>query len=285
MTTSGPTSKTRVLIVATEAVVGDAVADVLEPRLRGEAGTHEAFVVAPAITGSALKHGMGDVDEARVEAQERLEESLGSLRGQGMDVAGSVGDSDPILAIQDALATFDADEIVLVTRPEDEARWLEGDVFERARLHFEPEIVHVSLAPGRGAGGGRVVDVESAGAGVDEPPDAEVDPESRNLPKLSVRDLAGIAVAIIGSVILVALAGTCEEEDVQRVGGVDGSGTDGNCVAIYIIAGVTVLINLAHVVGLVLFQSVRYRGIWERMFANLSLVGTPLAVVAALLLR
>ena len=285
MTTSGPSSKTRVLIVATEAVVGDAVADVLEPRLRGGKGAHEAFVVAPAITGSALKHGMGDVDEARVEAQERLEESLGSLRGQGMDVAGSVGDSDPILAIQDALATFDADEIVLVTRPEDEARWLEGDVFERARLQFEPEIVHVSLAPGRGAGGGRVVDVESAGAGVDEPRDAEVDPDSRNLPKLSVRDLAGIGVAIIGSVILVALAGTCEEEDVQRVGGVDGSGTDGNCVAIYIIAGVTVLINLAHVVGLVLFQSVRYRGIWERMFANLSLVGTPLAVVAALLLR
>ena len=297
-TTTRETRRTRVLIVATEAVVGDGIAEVLEPRLRGhghgdEPGQPaspggreaEAFVVAPAITGNALKHAMGDVDEARVAAQERLDDSLETLRGQGLDVTGAVGDSDPILAIQDALATFDADEIVLVTRPEDEARWLEGDVFERARVQFEPEIVHVSLAPAGAGTGSRVADVETAEAGFDEPPDAEVDPRSRNMPKLSIRDLAGIAVAIIGSVILVAIAGTCEEEDVQRVGGADGAGTDGNCVAIYIIAGVTVLINLAHVVGLLLFQSVRYRGIWERAFANMSLIGTPLAVVAALILR
>ena len=283
MAASDQSSKTRILIVATEAVVGDGIAEVLEPRLRG--GSHEAFVVAPAITGSALKHAMGDVDDARVVAEGRLDESLGTLREQGFEVSGTVGDSDPVLAIQDALATFDADEIVLVTRPEDEARWLEGDFFERARMQFEPEIVHVSLAPGSGGGDPRVDDVERSGRGVDEPPDAEVNPKSRNMPKLSIRDLAGIAVAIIGSVILVALAGTCEEGAVQRSGGVDGVGTDGACVAVYIIAGVTVLINLAHVVGLILFQSVRYRGMWERMFANLSLIGTPLAVVAALIIR
>lgn len=280
---SSPTATSRVLIVATEAVVGDAIAEVLEPRLRG--GASEAFVVAPALAGSALKHAMGDVDAARVQAQERLEASLSTLRGQGLSVSGAVGDSDPVLAIEDALAQFPADEIVLVTRPDDEARWLEGDVFERARIQFEPEIMHVSLAAPSGTHGAEVEDVEHSGRGFDEPPDREIDPDSRNMPKLSVRDLAGIAVAIIGSVILVAFAGTCEEEAVQRSAGVDGAGTDGGCVAVYIIAGITVLINLAHVVGLILFQSVRYRGLPERAFANMSLYGTPLALAAALIVR
>ena len=272
----------RVLIVATEAVVGDGIAHVLEEHLSDGAS---AFVVAPAITGSPLKHAMGDVDEARVEAQERLEESLASLRGHGLEVGGAVGDSDPVLAIEDALVTFPADEIVLVTRPEEEARWLEGDVFERARVQFEPEIVHVSLAPPHGAAGAHVEDVEGSGPGVDEPPDAEVDTASRNMPKLSVRDLAGIAVAIVGSVALVALAGTCEADEVQRDAGTGGAGTDGSCVAVYVIAGITALINIAHVVGLLLFEAVRYRGLPERAFANLSLYGTPLAIVAALLIR
>jgi hypothetical protein len=46
-----------------------------------------------------------------------------------------------------------------------------------------------------------------------------------------------------------------------------------------------VLINLAHVVALVLFSAIRYRGLPERFFANLSLFGTPVAIVAALLLH
>jgi hypothetical protein len=44
------------------------------------------------------------------------------------------------------------------------------------------------------------------------------------------------------------------------------------------------LINLAHVVGLFLFQSVRYDGIFSRFFARLSLIGTPIAVAVAAVL-
>ena len=57
-----------------------------------------------------------------------------------MTVAAEAGDSDPLLAIQDALARFDADEIVVVTRPEEEASWLEqraaDDAPRRARTAF-----------------------------------------------------------------------------------------------------------------------------------------------------
>jgi hypothetical protein len=44
------------------------------------------------------------------------------------------------------------------------------------------------------------------------------------------------------------------------------------------------LINMAHVVGLTLLESVRYRGGWQRFFRNLSLTATPLAIAANLLL-
>jgi hypothetical protein len=38
------------------------------------------------------------------------------------------------------------------------------------------------------------------------------------------------------------------------------------------------------VVGIVLFESVRYRGPFQRVFAQLSLFGTPIAIVASLII-
>jgi hypothetical protein len=52
-----------------------------------------------------------------------------------------------------------------------------------------------------------------------------------------------------------------------------------------LIAGAMGLVNLAHVVGLMLFQTVRYRGFWRDFFARLSLYGTLAAIVAALLIH
>jgi hypothetical protein len=49
------------------------------------------------------------------------------------------------------------------------------------------------------------------------------------------------------------------------------------------IAGALALINVAHVVGLTLFQAGPYRGGWRDFFARLSLYGTPLAIVASVL--
>jgi hypothetical protein len=271
----------RVLIVAAEAAVGQPLMNLV----REHAGERprSVLVVAPALAGSPFKHAMGDVDSAIATANARLDESLHDLREEGLDVRGTVGDSDPIIAIDDALSQFPADEILLVTHPDDEATWLEDDLFERAKQKFQPEIVHVALA--RHGNEAEVEDVETQGAGEASPADAEVSAQSRNMPKLSLRDLLGMVVAIVGSIVLVILAGGCEGEAVQRQGGSEGVGTEGACVALYVIAGITVLINIAHVVGLTLFQSVHYRGGLERFFANLSLFGTPLAVVAALLLH
>src|SRR4030065_59762 len=74
---------------------------------------------------SAVRHGASDVNGGRARAQRRLDESLSLLRDAGIDAQGEIGDDDPLQAIEDALRTFGADEIVGATHREESATWLE----------------------------------------------------------------------------------------------------------------------------------------------------------------
>lgn len=91
----------RVLVVANEAV--ESVQ--LRQRLREHLGSTSAqlIVVVPALTDSALKHYLGDVDEAIDPAKKRLARSLAALREPGFDARGEVGDSDPTAALSDLI--------------------------------------------------------------------------------------------------------------------------------------------------------------------------------------
>ena len=267
-----PNGHFRLLLVATEALVGSELSAEIERRFEGRRGS--VLVVAPAVTDSAVKHALGDVDAAIETAQERLAMSVDRLRGDGISVEGTVGDSDPVMAIDDALATFNADEIVIVTGTDEDA-WVEGDLFERARERFRPPITRITLqreAPGEA----EIKRQEHSGEGIDlaEPGRAGV---SANFPKLSMRDLAGIVVAIVGTIVLVILAASCGGSSVG------GDNTDTGCVVRYVVAGIVALVNVAHVVGLFLFESVGHRGLSQRLFARLSLFGTPAAIVVSLL--
>jgi hypothetical protein len=265
MDKAAPTKPARILVVATEELVGHELAELLvEHGARREARVR---VIAPAVTDSPLKHVMGDVDDAIAVAERRLEHSLDAMRGEGIDVDGEIGDADPLIAIEDAIAEFPADEMLIVTHPEGEAAWLETDLFDRARREFELPVTHVTLE--RRGGDAEVVDVESADGGADGDPEVEL--RSGNIPKLSWRDLGGILVAIFGSIVLVVLAADCPDA------------SEAGCVVRYLVAGALSLINIAHVVGLLLFESVGYRGLFERFFARLSLIGTPAAIVVSLL--
>ena len=46
-----------------------------------------------------------------------------------------------------------------------------------------------------------------------------------------------------------------------------------------LIALFVALVNMAHIVGLIFFQSVRYKGPFEKLFSRLSLYGTPIVLV------
>src|SRR5215211_1682091 len=100
----------RLLVVATEEVAGAELRDQVEELVGGrDASIH---VVSPALTESAFQHAAGNVDEAMAEARQRLDGSLDEIRRSGADVSGAVGDSDPLLAIEDSLRAFPADEIL-----------------------------------------------------------------------------------------------------------------------------------------------------------------------------
>jgi hypothetical protein len=130
----------KILVVANETVAGRALRSEIVHRARRRPA--EVLVVAPALN-TRLRHWTSDDDRARADARERVEHSLASLREAGVEARGEVGDSDPIQAIQDALRTFGADEIIISTHPPGRSNWLERDVIERARELYGCPIAHV----------------------------------------------------------------------------------------------------------------------------------------------
>jgi hypothetical protein len=136
----GHDNRHRILVVANETVGGAALrGKVVE---RATAATADVLVVCPALN-SQLRHWTSDEDDARAAAQERLDASLAALASAGVQAEGQIGDDDPVQAIEDALRTFPADEIVLSTHPPGRSNWLERDIVEHVRERFALPITHV----------------------------------------------------------------------------------------------------------------------------------------------
>jgi hypothetical protein len=137
----GRDGRYRLLVVANETVGGRALLEEIRNRCRGRDG--EVLVVTPALAGSRAAHWASDLDEAIAQARQRMELSVLALGDAGVKARGEVGDSDPNVAIEDALAAFPADEIVISTHPPERSRWLERGVVGRARERVELPITHV----------------------------------------------------------------------------------------------------------------------------------------------
>ena len=129
-----------ILVIANETVGGERLRDELRRRSEGFRG--HVFVVCPALN-SPLRHWASDEDPARAAAQERLQSSLDRLRDLGIEARGEVGDGDPLQAMEDAMRTFGADEIIISTHPPGKSHWLEKGVVDRARQRFAVPITHV----------------------------------------------------------------------------------------------------------------------------------------------
>lgn len=139
--TRGKDGRHRVLVVANETVEGEALLEEIRGRCRGR--DCEILVVTPALAGSRASHWASDVDEAIELARQRMELSLIAIGQLGLKARGEIGDSDPNVAIEDALRVFPADEIVISTHPPDRSRWLERGVVDRAREQIDLPISHV----------------------------------------------------------------------------------------------------------------------------------------------
>jgi hypothetical protein len=137
----------RLLVVANETCGDPVVCHVVRDRAAPNA---EVLVVAPS-RPSAAGTWLSNDEKALADAQARLERTLDCLRKLGLAARGRIGDADPILAIEDALFDFSADEIVLLARPAEHAHWLRRSVIERAREKFGPRVSHVVVDDGEPA--------------------------------------------------------------------------------------------------------------------------------------
>jgi hypothetical protein len=129
----------KILALVTEPISGDALKSAVGRETAEEA---ELLVVAPALN-SKLKFWTSDADDAIAHAEQVEEETVERLDEEGIDAAGDTGESDPLLAIQDALQTYAADEIVLCTHGSGDRNWQEEGVVDEARRRFGKPVTHL----------------------------------------------------------------------------------------------------------------------------------------------
>ena len=101
------------------------------------------MVIAPALHQSRLRFWMSDADEAIGRAQDVQDETVERLEEEGIDAAGDTGEEDPLLALQDALTTFPADEVVLFTHAGGKLNWLEEGLVDEAGSRFDVPVRHL----------------------------------------------------------------------------------------------------------------------------------------------
>ena len=138
---ASPPEQHRVLVVANETVGGSQLLDTIRERVTSHADAR-VLVVCPALN-SPIRHWASDEDDARQKAQDRLDASLHAMQGAGIQASGEIGDGDPIQAIEDAVRTFQPDELVVSTHPVGKSHWLERGVVEKTRERFGLPVTHV----------------------------------------------------------------------------------------------------------------------------------------------
>jgi hypothetical protein len=183
-----------------------------------------------------------------------------------------------VQAISDEIIKFDPEQILVVAHRDDEGAFAEKGLLEQAERDFDLPVVELVVSRDEEPA---VLDVKSSDPVAGRKKQGWR--PSNNWPPLSPRDIVGILVAIIGTLLLGAIAaesvGDATGHDLEE-GRLGAAGAATILIALFM-----ALINLAHVVGLFLFQSVRYEGVFSRFFAHLSLIGTPIAVVVVLVIQ
>jgi hypothetical protein len=122
----------KLLVLTPEPVDADLLRRTVGPEVEGA----EVLVISPATNKSRLAFWVSDSDEAIAEAEQAEEQTVASLERAGVEASGDTGESEPAVALQDALATFPADRIVIFEHPEGERDAREDAGLEDAETRF-----------------------------------------------------------------------------------------------------------------------------------------------------
>jgi hypothetical protein len=129
------------LLVVVTTEVADATVREFVRRSAGEDA--EVRVVAPASGISRLDWLTNAEDDARAEAGSLADKT--AQAAPTTDVQAKIGDSDPVKAIEDALREFAADEVLIITRPDEDSSWLVAGSGETAQTRFRVPVRVVTV--------------------------------------------------------------------------------------------------------------------------------------------
>jgi len=132
-----------VLVVAHQTAATPGLLDAVRERAARSPSTFQLVV-------PQQPHGMHKLvnpeDTGVEEAQRVLDLALPRLsEAAGHEVTGTIGDAEPLMAIQDAINLGDYDEIIISTLPLGVSRWLKLDLVSKARGLGLP-VTHVQAA-------------------------------------------------------------------------------------------------------------------------------------------
>jgi hypothetical protein len=109
-----------ILVVASEKLAGEE----LRKQLAAAGGADVELDVLAPILASRSHYWASDIDREREEARARLEASLAWAADQGFAAKGEVADPDPLVAVEDELRDFGADEVIIVLPARERTSWL-----------------------------------------------------------------------------------------------------------------------------------------------------------------
>jgi hypothetical protein len=139
-----------VLVVAHQTAATDGLLDAVRERAaRGPARFHLVVPRQPHGLEKVLNPDVGEDEASAV-----LEAALPRLsEAAGHQVTGSVGDAEPLMAIEDAIHLGDHNEIIISTLPLGISRWLKLDLISKTRALGLP-VTHVEAQTRAGAAAG-----------------------------------------------------------------------------------------------------------------------------------
>jgi hypothetical protein len=131
----------KLLVLTPEPVDADALRATLGDEVEGA----EVLVVSPATNRSKLAFWVSDPDQAIAAAETAQEETVERLEESGVDAAGDTGESEPAVALQDALATFPADRIVVFSHPEGQRDYREDKGIAELETRYGIPVTHAEI--------------------------------------------------------------------------------------------------------------------------------------------
>ena len=134
----------KLLVVTPEPIDAAFLRNTLGDEVRGA----EVLVVSPATHESKLAFWVSDPDDAIAEATTAETDTVERLEEEGIDAAGQVGESDPAQAIDDALATFAADRLVIFSHPEGHDDYRESDALTDAESRWNLPVSRAEINRG-----------------------------------------------------------------------------------------------------------------------------------------